>query len=481
MKFEKQKILDCLDSVKKYVFPRPYHVMYGIDLESSQVSKIFVNETDVQFIEKGTYDDFYNSCKKVISEDSFVEVCNKWENEVLKAKENSRIDLGLIKVNKQIRSDVWFKSVAFVIEGNPVRKIFILSVDISDKVKASQNLKKIENCEKKLLKFFDVIGVNKFSELLRIDLKTYNVYQINFDKDGYNEIDLNVDWIEQCTEKVHSICPIDKSRFIKFTSKSSLENLEENKRYKLFFRYKNEYDVENYVWSLSIFYSIEGSVYVFTIDDIEYEGLVNESNSSTLKTNSYKKAFISDASAFYEFNISRNMIIGSPVQRLGDKNISLLETYNLNETCSYTDFIKELVMDIPIDEQEKFLAKTDLNYYKECFNRGENEVWFENYRLGFDNQVFWAKNTTFFVEDEETGDLIGLTVVKNVTELHKNEEGKLFQFEIINSLSADYTDVLIMDIDTGKLLPIRLSESISSFYKEIIGNSSYEDAKLTVF
>ena len=80
------------------------------------------------------------------------------------------------------------------------------------------------------------------------------------------------------------------------------------------------------------------------------------------------------------------------------------------------------------------------------------------------------------MRDELNGDICGISVVKNITEHYHQEEEKIYQLEVINALTMEYSNVFMVNVITGKIRIVRLNDKSGSFYNEAFGKQVYEDA-----
>ncbi len=192
--------------------------------------------------------------------------------------------------------------------------------------------------------------------------------------------------------------------------------------------------------------------------------------------NPFKRALVSDAISVYEFNLSKNRLIGDPIQRLGERVIHLRNAFDLSEDCKYTDFLEAVTWDLSDEEKEKYLRNMDMYYLMDSYITGKYEIWFDSNKTAYDGASFWTRNTVILTEDKLTGDVLGLAVVKNITSDYKQEEDKLYQLEIINALTLEYSNVFMVNIMSSKIKVVRVKDKAGSFYDDSFGEQYYDDA-----
>lgn len=190
----------------------------------------------------------------------------------------------------------------------------------------------------------------------------------------------------------------------------------------------------------------------------------------------YKRAIVSDAILVFEFNLTKNLLMGNPLQRFGERIVRLRHAFDLPEECSYNKFLDSVSWDLSDSEKEKFMANMDASYLMDAFITGKYELWFDINKPNFEGESFWTRNTVILTQEKDTGDILGLAVVKNITSNYKREEEKVYQLEIINALSIDYTNVFMVNLMTNRIRIVRMNDVAGAFYSDELGEQYYDDA-----
>lgn len=190
----------------------------------------------------------------------------------------------------------------------------------------------------------------------------------------------------------------------------------------------------------------------------------------------YKRAIVSDAILVFEFNLTKKLLMGNPLQRFGERIVRLRHAFDLPEKCSYDKFLDSVSWDLSDSEKEKFMANMDASYLMDAFITGKYELWFDINKPNFEGESFWTRNTVILTQEKDTGDILGLAVVKNITSNYKREEEKVYQLEIINALSIDYTNVFMVNLMTNRIRIVRMNDVAGAFYSDELGEQYYDDA-----
>lgn len=103
------------------------------------------------------------------------------------------------------------------------------------------------------------------------------------------------------------------------------------------------------------------------------------------------------------------------------------------------------------------------------------EIQFDSSRSTYNGESFWTRTTIILTKDENSGDIMGLAVVKNITSSYRQKEEKLYQLEIINALTIEYSNVFMINVMSGIIRIVRINDRISSFYNESLEGLPYDD------
>ena len=188
----------------------------------------------------------------------------------------------------------------------------------------------------------------------------------------------------------------------------------------------------------------------------------------------YKKALVADAMQVFEFNLSQNLLVGEPVQRVKEGVVNLKTVYGVSDPCKYMDFIELACKDMPQEDKKTYLEKMNIWCLIDSFIMEHYEIQFDSKRLSKTGEPFWTRNTVVLTKND-AGDIMGLAVVKNVTRLYKQQEERLSQLEVINALTGEYTSVFLVDTSSQEIRVVRSGERSGAFYDESLAALLYDD------
>ncbi len=120
------------------------------------------------------------------------------------------------------------------------------------------------------------------------------------------------------------------------------------------------------------------------------------------------------AGAYYEFNVTKNIILGTPIQVIDGVEYSIHEQVGLPPHCPYTDVINYWGEKLEPEEQEAYFSFFDRKHLTECFERGERQIKHVYWTKDVLGNPMLAEQNILLYEDVTNGDLLGLTYVKDL-------------------------------------------------------------------
>lgn len=122
------------------------------------------------------------------------------------------------------------------------------------------------------------------------------------------------------------------------------------------------------------------------------------------------------AGLFFDFNITKNRMEGTPIKIVDGKVFKLLDWLGLPEHCTYTLFTEKIPGVVP-EDKELFEHYADINYLKQCYAEGQRKIQFSySYHDVFGNKNI-THETIMLYEDATTGDLMAIAYLKYETDL----------------------------------------------------------------
>ncbi len=140
------------------------------------------------------------------------------------------------------------------------------------------------------------------------------------------------------------------------------------------------------------------------------------------KEEQYRQATLSGAILVYNINVSENLIEDEFFEIVDGKKIPMLAFMGMKAPCSFDEFSKAWrERNVATDDQEEFGRIYNRQYLLEAFARGEVEIMHEFLSKAGRGILIVFRQTILLIQDEETGNVIALCSVKDITVQREGE------------------------------------------------------------
>ncbi len=183
------------------------------------------------------------------------------------------------------------------------------------------------------------------------------------------------------------------------------------------------------------------------------------------KESIYKTAINSEASGYFEVNLTKDIIIGNIYDYTHSKSSSDIIEPHLGSPTPYSKFMQWSMSNIFRSNIKKYILNTDREYLISKFNTGirTHELSFWTYtRKG---HIRFHKQSYFMSKDEKTGDIVALCILKDESQLQQKEAELRRNNEIISVLSDEYSTIFYVDIENNILLPYRMTAEAKNVFR----------------
>lgn len=123
------------------------------------------------------------------------------------------------------------------------------------------------------------------------------------------------------------------------------------------------------------------------------------------------------AGAYYDFNVTQNIILGSPIQVIDGVEYSITEKTGLPPHCPYTDMVNYLGNRLSPEEQPAFFTFFDPRHLEKCYENGKHHISHTYWSKDILDNPILAEQHVILYKDSTNGDLLGLTYLKNMEPL----------------------------------------------------------------
>ncbi|MCR5080530.1 MAG: response regulator [Treponema sp.] len=479
-----EKTLSALKNLYSTLNSDSSNCVYELDVTNDNVSVVSIekNELVVKPSKLKGVEQWILQSSNNISSDFFELLRKKWKYLVDKASTETVVNFGSFMVNKldKLGKNFWVDAAAVkVVKEENVFIYFLLS----------SSKKSLETFEESEVKdsFEDKIGYYKdfvhaasegiYTEILRINRSNTEVFRVIVGPGYIKEIPLHKSWNLYSNEMLAHVAANDFEKYKRICDIDNLIAEREINRTGLVYRSNFYSNNSEYRWYFTVFRIYKDYIFSFTVDQAYQLDNAKTIKKDLVSASQYKKALLSDAVSVYEFNLTKDKLVGTPVQKMGDKIVSSRDYYNISEDYSYSDFIDLMAKDITDEKgKEIFLKNSDIYFLMDSFITEKFSTWFDIIQKDFEGRKFCFRYTTLLTNDEFTNDVLGITVVKNITTSFSHEEEQSYQMEVINALSMDYSNVYMVNLFTSKVRVVRRDDYVGAFYSDEFGEQRYEDA-----
>lgn len=130
----------------------------------------------------------------------------------------------------------------------------------------------------------------------------------------------------------------------------------------------------------------------------------------------YRQAILSNAVAVYTFNITRDTIYDEIIEQ--EDTLPLLPLMGLTLPCSYDEYIRRKKQYITDKDAAEFFGRTFCTKTLADMFNSHRRSFDTEYEFYINNKKGYFREAIILTQDLETGDLWGLTYVRDVTEEH---------------------------------------------------------------
>ncbi len=130
------------------------------------------------------------------------------------------------------------------------------------------------------------------------------------------------------------------------------------------------------------------------------------------------------------------------------------------------------------DNQEEFRAFIKRENLLHLYEIGEDEPWIDYLIEGLDGTRVWINETVSMSQDEETGDVVGLIILRDVTEQKLTYLENQRRMGIISGLTNEYETLYLADLFHDRYSIYRFNEAIMEKHKPVFVDSYAESIRL---
>ena len=170
-------------------------------------------------------------------------------------------------------------------------------------------------------------------------------------------------------------------------------------------------------------------------------------------------ALSASAGAYYNINITRNLVPGTMYQVIDDVEYSINEAIGFPDDCKYWDVVQYWGNQLARELQPAFFAFFDTDHLAQCFENGEDHVFHRYWTKDTLGNPMLAEQHVVMYRDLVSGDLLAITYVLDHTKLDKlnsreAEQRRLLEEDMkkIEGLASQYSALYYINFDTKEYI-----------------------------
>ncbi len=157
------------------------------------------------------------------------------------------------------------------------------------------------------------------------------------------------------------------------------------------------------------------------------------------KEQQYKNAIMHDSMAFFEANLTKDLLISPVVQVVNGVQTDIFELMGMEPVESVTELVEYFEKRRGPSSGDSYMNFFNVDRLVRCFGKGELEQVYETWATDHMGRRRLFRYTILLAKDEETQDVLGLCLLRDLTNL---EDGR-----ILLELAFDRAKTSMMDRD----------------------------------
>ncbi len=212
------------------------------------------------------------------------------------------------------------------------------------------------------------------------------------------------------------------------------------------------------------------------IDEITRRELEQNKTLETLheRERNYQKAMFSDAIGFFECNLSRNLIISDIFELIDGEFQIVSNTIDLPMPFNFDDFQQWYTSTHDVPNPQEVIKHMDRKYLIECYEKGNHMPEITFWATTPSGTVKCLRKIFFLTKDDKSGDILALTIIKDVSELQRKADELKEKRDIIEVLASEYTSLFLVNLNTLKVKPYTLYEDIETRFGDLINGGKLD-------
>ena len=184
----------------------------------------------------------------------------------------------------------------------------------------------------------------------------------------------------------------------------------------------------------------------------------------------YQSTVVYNSMGTFEINVTRDEI--TSIQNLDRDIFYYIKESEITGAFSYhsAKWAKRILS----DNKEQYEELVRIENLITMYEMGQKELWTEYMIQDKNGKRLWLRQIMVLSKDETTGDIMGLIILRDVTERKKIEIENTRRMDLIMGLTKEYESVYLVDLDADTYEIYRRNDKIVNKYRRIF-SPSYTD------
>lgn len=192
------------------------------------------------------------------------------------------------------------------------------------------------------------------------------------------------------------------------------------------------------------------------------------------KVKNYQRAIFTDASGFYECNLSKNLIISDIFELIDGEFQIVSNQMDMPMPFKFDEFISKFATTHEIPNSGEITELISSQKLIEHYNKGEHMPEVTFWAKSFSGELRCHREIFFMTKDDNSGDILALAIIKDITEQQKKADELKQHHDIIEVLASEYTSLYLVNIDTLKIIPYYIYHDINRLFGDDIRNGKLD-------
>ncbi|MBR0235475.1 MAG: GGDEF domain-containing protein [Clostridia bacterium] len=210
--------------------------------------------------------------------------------------------------------------------------------------------------------------------------------------------------------------------------------------------------------------------------DVKYEEMDAECSLMKHKMDVYRRANYYCAYAYFECNLTRDMLTTDIMEVVDGKEYALnLENRGFKKPMSFSDYNKWRLDRAVLSNRDEYKQKSDREYLIQKFHEGETDQAIMFRSRSSSNYLTWHQQAFYTYKSDFNDDILALCVLRDLNFKVEGDAKNKRNEEIMRILANEYSTVIYVDLDTELVSFVSLPSLADKEIKAAAEKTKYPD------